>query len=146
YDVGKFLASQGCIDAMNLDGGGSTTMVVGGKTVTANANHAQRRVAVALGVFAPAQAQNLARVSGTNFRPTGDISSFIGSTTLPFAAAYNEAVSEPLSDPLMTSLMQHDLHLSNKVTAAAATITIDEIAEQETNPPAEDAINITIKP
>jgi hypothetical protein len=146
YDVGKFLASQGCIDAMNLDGGGSTTMVVGGKTVTANANHAQRRVAVALGVFAPAQAQNLARVSGTNFRPAGDISSFIGSTTLPFAAAYNEAVSEPLSDPLMTSLMQHDLHLSNKVTAAAATITIDEIAEQETSPPAEDAINITIKP
>ncbi|HEY9713451.1 MAG TPA: phosphodiester glycosidase family protein [Chroococcales cyanobacterium] len=45
WDLAKFLHALGATDAMNLDGGGSTTMVVNGRTVTRNASAAQRRVA-----------------------------------------------------------------------------------------------------
>ncbi len=45
WDVAKFLHKLGAVDAMNLDGGGSTTMVVHGNTVTRNANSHQRHVA-----------------------------------------------------------------------------------------------------
>jgi exopolysaccharide biosynthesis protein len=45
WDVAKFLHNLGAVDAMNLDGGGSTTMVVNGSTVTRNKNASQRRVA-----------------------------------------------------------------------------------------------------
>ncbi|HEY9868219.1 MAG TPA: phosphodiester glycosidase family protein, partial [Candidatus Obscuribacterales bacterium] len=50
WDLTKFLHKLGAADAMNLDGGGSTTMVVKGRTVTRNGNSYQRRVANALAV------------------------------------------------------------------------------------------------
>lgn len=50
WDVAKLLAKLGAVEAMNLDGGGSTTMVVAGNTVTRNANAAQRRVASSLAI------------------------------------------------------------------------------------------------
>lgn len=52
WDVAKFLQKLGAVDAMNLDGGGSTTMVIGGTTVTRNPSHFQRRVASSLVVLA----------------------------------------------------------------------------------------------
>lgn len=51
WDVAKFLQKMGAVDAMNLDGGGSTTMVVHGATVTRNANASQRRVASSIVVI-----------------------------------------------------------------------------------------------
>ena len=51
WDVAKFLHKLGAVDAMNLDGGGSTTMVVHGSTVTRNANASQRRVASSIVVI-----------------------------------------------------------------------------------------------
>ena len=51
WDVAKFLQKMGAVDAMNLDGGGSTTMVVHGSTVTRNANASQRRVASSIVVI-----------------------------------------------------------------------------------------------
>lgn len=51
YDVAKFLKKLGAVDAMNLDGGGSTTMVVNGATVTRNPSHCERRVASCLAVM-----------------------------------------------------------------------------------------------
>ncbi|HEY9682372.1 MAG TPA: phosphodiester glycosidase family protein [Oculatellaceae cyanobacterium] len=51
WDVAKFLHNLGAVDAMNLDGGGSTTMVVHGNTVTRNANASQRRVASSIVVL-----------------------------------------------------------------------------------------------
>lgn len=50
WDVAKFLHKLGAVDAMNLDGGGSTTMVVHGNTVTRNANSHQRHVASSIAV------------------------------------------------------------------------------------------------
>jgi len=51
WDLAKFLQKMGAVDALNLDGGGSTTMVVNGNTVTRAASAAERRVASAFGVF-----------------------------------------------------------------------------------------------
>lgn len=51
WDLTKFFDKLGAADAMNLDGGGSTTMVVKGRTVTRNGNSYQRRVANALAVI-----------------------------------------------------------------------------------------------
>lgn len=51
WDVAKFLHKLGAVDAMNLDGGGSTTMVVNGRTVTRNAKSSQRRVASSIVVL-----------------------------------------------------------------------------------------------
>lgn len=64
WDIAKFLAKLGAVDAMNLDGGGSTTMVVDGKTVTRNANAAQRRVASSLVVLDTRKMPNLAHTYG----------------------------------------------------------------------------------
>lgn len=50
WDVAKFLHKLGAVNAMNLDGGGSTTMVVHGNTVTRNANSHQRHVASSIAV------------------------------------------------------------------------------------------------
>lgn len=51
WDMAKFMHRLGAVDAMNLDGGGSTTMVVNGRTVTRNGNSYQRRVANSLAVL-----------------------------------------------------------------------------------------------
>ncbi len=78
YDVAKFFQRNNCSEALNLDGGGSTTMVVNGTTVTRNATASQRRVAVALGLFSEEKAKNLAANSqSSGYRPQGDISSLI---------------------------------------------------------------------
>jgi uncharacterized protein YigE (DUF2233 family) len=49
WDCAKFLHKLGAVDAMNLDGGGSTTMVVNGQRVT-GCSH-QRRVAASIVVL-----------------------------------------------------------------------------------------------
>lgn len=50
WDLAKFLKKAGCVDAMNLDGGGSTTMVIEGNTVTRNRSTYERRVASSLAI------------------------------------------------------------------------------------------------
>ncbi len=56
WEVAKLLKELGCVDAMNLDGGGSTTMVVNGDILTRNRNSTQRRVAATLAVLPRATA------------------------------------------------------------------------------------------
>lgn len=66
WDVAKLLQKLGAVDAMNLDGGGSTTMVVNGRVVTRNNDKFQRRVATSLAVVArPENAIRTAVRSGT---------------------------------------------------------------------------------
>jgi len=75
WDIAKFLYKLGAVDAMNLDGGGSTTMVIDGRTVTRNANASQRRVASSLVVLDTRKMPNLSH-SGyghQNFVPPQDI-------------------------------------------------------------------------
>jgi hypothetical protein len=67
WDMAKFMRQLGAVDAMNLDGGGSTTMVIEGKTVTRNATGHQRRVASALAIVPT----NVAAGYQTSMVPTG---------------------------------------------------------------------------
>lgn len=120
YDIAKFFLRRGCTEAMNLDGGGSTTMVVDGRTVTANANHAQRRVAVALGLFSPEKARALSTILGGSYRPTQEMASFVGTSIVPYEKVYREAIRQPDTDPLMTSLMSFDLRQQSDEVRSAA--------------------------
>jgi uncharacterized protein YigE (DUF2233 family) len=76
WDVAKFLKKLGCVDAINLDGGGSTTMWVDGTTVTRNKSTFQRRVASSLVVLAGSDPNHLYRGVAQNYVPTSDISDF----------------------------------------------------------------------
>lgn len=51
FDLAHILHDLGAVEAMNLDGGGSTTMVVHNATVNIENKSSQRRVAAALGIF-----------------------------------------------------------------------------------------------
>jgi uncharacterized protein YigE (DUF2233 family) len=79
WDLTKFLHKLGAADAMNLDGGGSTTMVVKGRTVTRNGNSHQRRVANALAVIPSRQLASETSVSASaawQSRHTSSVSKF----------------------------------------------------------------------
>jgi exopolysaccharide biosynthesis protein len=66
WDMAKLLQKLGAVDAMNLDGGGSTTMVVGGSTVTKNGSSYQRRVASSLALLRNADAAQDAAAEDPN--------------------------------------------------------------------------------
>jgi uncharacterized protein YigE (DUF2233 family) len=74
WDMAKMLHKLGCVEAMNLDGGGSTTMVVHGNIVTRNKNTFQRRVAASLAVLPRSQALSPFRRRFSNYVPQTDLS------------------------------------------------------------------------
>lgn len=76
WDVAKMFQKLGCTEAMNLDGGGSTTMVVNGATVTRNAKTTQRRVASTLAIFDLNTAAAQERCINCTYRPRVDLVDF----------------------------------------------------------------------
>lgn len=85
WDLAKFMQQLGCVDAMNLDGGGSTTMVVNGQTVTRNTS-GQRKVAASICVMEPNIAARHVRSPGLRYRPSSDLVSFVrGINVLDYA-------------------------------------------------------------
>lgn len=76
WDLAKFMKQLGCVEAMNLDGGGSTTMVVNGNTVTRNDCSGQRKVAATLTVMEPAVAQRHERRPDLHYRPSTNLQEF----------------------------------------------------------------------
>jgi len=76
WDFAKFLQKLGAVDAMNLDGGGSTTMVVNGVTVTRNANSYQRRVASSLAVIETGPSSSVLKGSTCSYAPRNDLTDF----------------------------------------------------------------------
>jgi uncharacterized protein YigE (DUF2233 family) len=95
WDCAKFLHKLGAVDAMNLDGGGSTTMVVNGQRVT-GCSH-QRRVAASIVVLDmrkgtvldsrrpadPGQAVNLSEMPKSKPAPAVDATASEVTATLP---------------------------------------------------------------
>lgn len=77
YNLAKLMLKLGCVDAMNLDGGGSTSMVVMGKTVTQNRS-SQRRVAASLVVMDSDAARALVKTPTRNYTPKQEIADFVG--------------------------------------------------------------------
>jgi uncharacterized protein YigE (DUF2233 family) len=100
WDLAKFLRHLGAVDALNLDGGGSTAMYVNGETVT----QSKRKVASAIGIFPknasdgqqraysnssqnqvimPAPAENKAPVSNSDHLVSSHVVSALNKTALP---------------------------------------------------------------
>lgn len=65
WDVAKFLKKLGAVDAMNLDGGGSTTMVIQGQAVTHNSSKFERRVASSLVVLPKSSISEVVQYQGS---------------------------------------------------------------------------------
>ncbi len=102
WDLAKLLHCLGAVDAMNLDGGGSTTMVVNDITVTRAAKAHQRRVASAIGIFLnqPGKDQSWP----CSYNPKDDLADFAASS---ISAQYQDQVSAAL--PGVPEVPQIDL-------------------------------------
>jgi len=51
WETGEILQAFGVVDAINLDGGGSSEMVIGDRVLNAPSDKRERKISVALGVF-----------------------------------------------------------------------------------------------
>ena len=104
WDLSKFMQALGCVEAMNLDGGGSTTMVVAGKTVTGNTS-GQRKVAATLTVMEPQVAARHRTVDAAHYRPATDLLDFISAGNIlsngPRIAGIKEADSQQVMQNLL---------------------------------------------
>lgn len=116
WDVAKFLKKLGCVDAMNLDGGGSTTMVVKGVTVTRNNNAHQRRVASSIAVFDERTAALLERNNNSAYRPQTNLTQF----SVPPVV---QAATSPPSAPDFA-----DATAADQQPYATVDATVDEVA------------------
>jgi len=76
WDLAKTMQQLGCVEAMNLDGGGSTTMVVAGNTVTGNDTAEQRKVAATICVMEPEVAQKHERRPDLSYQPSTNLTDF----------------------------------------------------------------------
>lgn len=101
WDLAKFMQSLGCVDAMNLDGGGSTTMVVAGQTVTRNTG-GQRKVAATLTVMEPQVAARFRNLPGSGYMPSVDLTDFVA-----LDQALKEKTTSKVSDIDLLSASQH---------------------------------------
>ena len=81
FDLAHILKQLGAVDAMNLDGGGSTTMVVHNATVNMESKSSQRRVAAALGVFAMSNDQKTGCEHPCRYIPRQSFMNLLGNDT-----------------------------------------------------------------
>lgn len=85
WDVAKFLKKLGAVDALNLDGGGSTTMVINGSTVTKNRSTFERRVASSLAIVRRNAGEPIYRGPSPNYVPAANLSDFSAQTLVKTA-------------------------------------------------------------
>lgn len=126
WDVAKMLQRLGCTDAMNLDGGGSTTMVVNGNIVTRNRNSFQRRVAASLAVLPRSRAASVAAKRFGNYVPQSELP-----PVLPSENGQSEAnlLQVPVADPVANEI--HERILNGEATPAEAQSNPSELADAE---------------
>ncbi len=116
YDVAKFLRKLGAVDAMNLDGGGSTTMVVNGVTVTRNPSHFERRVASCLAVM-PGRPAVVSQHPPATPLPTENITDFAQGSNLSVETP-TEAQFEVSSGRLDNAPVQPESELQSQAQVA----------------------------
>ncbi len=107
WDLAKMLHKLGCVDALNLDGGGSTTMVVGNKIVTRNKNTYQRRVAASLAVVHKTRLASLTSRNYSRYVPESEDLSSIFNEESPQNQIINS--SPELADPLVNAVHERVL-------------------------------------
>ena len=106
WDVAKMLSKLGCVEAMNLDGGGSTTMVIDGKIVTRNKNTAQRRVAASLAILPRTHTSSVtSRRYGQYVPQETDLSSIFSAETEPETTLKAMQVADPLTNQIQDHLL-----------------------------------------
>ena len=96
WDVAKLFKELGCVDAMNLDGGGSTTMVVNGDILTRNAKSAQRRVAATLAVVPRSAASTNTIAHRQLAKPSADLTDL----STPPEVVQDQALADPAVNAL----------------------------------------------
>jgi exopolysaccharide biosynthesis protein len=106
WDLAKLLHCLGAVDAMNLDGGGSTTMVVNNVAVTRGAKSHERRVASAIGIFLD-QSTGTAHSWACSYSPKDDLADLVKSSIDP---AMQEQISTALiGAPSLAQISADDL-------------------------------------
>jgi hypothetical protein len=94
------------MDAMNLDGGGSTTMVIHDATVNMESKSAERKVAVALGIFVMDKKDKSAYARPCKYIPNAETLSLIGGQS-----------EKPAKDTLVQEVINRALNLEPTITA-----------------------------
>jgi len=119
WDFAKFLHKLGAVDAMNLDGGGSTTMVVHGNTVTRNANDNQRRVASSILLVDLRKAAE--RTVGNAFRNgvTPSAASYMGAVPIQVSRAPDPIITTVRTSTTSTALSDTDTTTTTSTTSTA---------------------------
>ncbi|MBX9687604.1 MAG: phosphodiester glycosidase family protein [Candidatus Obscuribacterales bacterium] len=115
WDAAKMLHRLGCVEAMNLDGGGSTTMVLKGQIVTRNKNSYQRRVAASLAVLPRSSRSYLSKAVNTQYEPTSDISPMLSTKSSSEAPVLEEKLADPLSNVIQEKLVSQAQAESQKL-------------------------------
>lgn len=112
WDLAKMLQKMGCVEAMNLDGGGSTTMVVRGNIVTRNKNTFQRRVAASLAVLPRSQELSISRRLFGSYVPVTDLSAPLADDLLNEFSLLQVPVADPVANEIEHNLLAAPQRLS----------------------------------
>jgi len=113
YNLAHILHELGAVDAMNLDGGGSSTMVIHDSTVNMASKSNGRKVAAALGIFAMPNKDNFTYDKPCTYIPRQHSLDIVG----------NKAKQPSLYDPgkeeekIVQETLERVLNLSPEITA-----------------------------
>ncbi len=114
WDLAKFMKQLGCVEAMNLDGGGSTTMVVNGNTVTRNDCTGQRKVAATLTVMEPTVAMRHERRPDLYYQPSTNLQEFsVGTDVLSQVPMTNGTIQARIQQRQLAELTLAGAHKGN---------------------------------
>jgi len=113
YDLAHILHELGAVDAMNLDGGGSTTMVIHDSTVNMASKSNGRKVAVALGIFAMPNKDNYTYNRPCTYIPRQHSLDIVGNATKQ-SAFYDPGKEE---EKIVQEMLDRVLNLSPEITA-----------------------------
>lgn len=138
WDVAKMLQRLGCSDAMNLDGGGSTTMVINGNIVTRNRNSFQRRVAASLAVLPRTRAASIASRRYGNYVPQTELPPVLPSANGQSEAALLQVpVADPVANEIHERIMNGQASEDTSADANAALADADKLAAPLVTEPTE---------
>ena len=108
FDLAHIMHDLGAVDAMNLDGGGSTTMVIHNATVNMENKSNQRRVAAALGIFETNGGRQFAYDRPCRYIPRQQVLDIVGQKSgqsAIFSSADNE---QTLVQEMLDTLFSHE--------------------------------------
>ena len=113
YDLAHILHELGAVDAMNLDGGGSTTMVIHDSTMNMANKSNERKVAAALGIFAMPHKANFTYNRPCTYVPRQHSLDIVGNQAKQ-PSVYDAGKEE---EKIVQEMLDRVLNLSPEITA-----------------------------